>query len=122
MSRFSVTNKTGMKFAYGYDTQTEQYFLDQTGTRQSPNEYLAIVGFGAQFYPVGRNGVMLSMLGCYGLTKLIPASHLEAITHDLPIPEDDRPVFVHNGEGQTRKSVEEEIDRHNDDRFNTMHD
>ena len=108
MSRFTVTNRTGTTFAYGYDRPLSQYFLDVI-SRNGIDQHFNVVGFGAVLWSNGTNGQMLEGLSCYGLINLIPPAHLSAITLDLPIPEGDRPVYVHHGEGKPTISVEEQI-------------
>ena len=109
MSRFTVTNRTGMVFAYGFDRPLSQYFLDIIKDKPGCDQHVNVVGFGAVLWDKGTNGQMLDGLSCYGLLKLIPPAHLQAITLDLPIPEGDRPVYVHNGDGKPTISVEEQL-------------
>jgi hypothetical protein len=109
VSRFIVTNRTGSTFAYGYDRPTAQYFLDFIERHGIEHDVEALVGFGADMHPAGTNGQMLDGLAAFGLTSLIPPAHLQAIALDLPIPEGERPVYIHNGEGKPTISVEEQL-------------
>jgi hypothetical protein len=109
MSRFTITNAKGTTVAYGHDRPTAQYFLDVVGTAAVPDYYRPVVGFDAILHRQGTAGQLFDALQAFDVLHLIPEAHRIAIGLDLPIPEDRRPCFVHNGDGKPTISVEEQL-------------
>lgn len=127
MSRYIVSksypNGVTMTYAYGYDNPLQEFFLSFKDSRTYTDQFIWFVGMGG-CHP-GTNGEMLKAIQFFELLDVIPPHHMMCITNDMPIPEEDtRPRFIHKGEGQPRRTVDQEVARHQDDidnRFNTMH-
>ena len=71
-------------YAYGFDRQTAEYFLDVKKAEEG-SQFEPIVGGGepAEF-PYGNNSAMLQGIDKYKLSKVIPADHMAKIGGDLP--------------------------------------
>ena len=70
-------------YAYGFDRQTAEYFLDVKKAGEDSFEPIVGGGEPAEF-PYGNNGAMLQGIDKYKLQDLIPADHMAKIGGDLP--------------------------------------